>query len=232
MRKDMAKVIVERPRLGHKDSYKPLRASRKHDVSEDAPHGESMTKPHRMHYEGKRLNENLAPLKRFLAAQVGRPWDKVYSEINEHVKVTNAVQAHVREHIAGFVALKVHRDEFNQIWDTGRFWPMLLSKGDLYVDSDGIVKLFKKQPKLKYDPGCKVYAICKTRVGRIQKDSLSNHKYYNVRYSVVDTRQLEPLVAGSSIIRYFRAASLTEALKTLNKDYYSGNSSWGNREYV
>ena len=27
----------------------------------------------------KVLNENLAPLRRYLEAQVGRPWDKIYS---------------------------------------------------------------------------------------------------------------------------------------------------------
>ncbi len=54
----------------------------------------------------KWLNENLAPLKRFLGKQVGRPWDKVYSEIAENLKPTSTVQQHVRDHIEDFVALK------------------------------------------------------------------------------------------------------------------------------
>ncbi|MGP1667627.1 MAG: hypothetical protein ACTS5I_17350 [Rhodanobacter sp.] len=165
----MTKVIVERPRLGHKDSYRPLRAERKRDLSEDAPTRESMTKPHRMHYEGKQLNENLNPLRRFLRAQVGRPWDKVYSEINEHVKVTSAVQAHVRQHIKDFIQLTVYRDKFGQVWDNGRLWPMLLTKGDLYVDTDGIVKIFKNQPKIKYDRGWKVYAMYRARTSKRAK---------------------------------------------------------------
>lgn len=71
MRKDMAKVIVERPRRGHEDKYKPLRRTRKHDLSEEAPKSESMIIPHKLQYEGKQLNENLAPLERYLRKNIG-----------------------------------------------------------------------------------------------------------------------------------------------------------------
>ena len=54
----------------------------------------------------KTLNENLNPLKRYLASQVGRPWRKVYSEISEHLKPTSTVQQHVRDHLQDFVATK------------------------------------------------------------------------------------------------------------------------------
>ena len=47
----------------------------------------------------KLLNENLAPLRRYLERQVGRPWDKVYSEIAEGLRVASTVQRHVRDHL-------------------------------------------------------------------------------------------------------------------------------------
>lgn len=108
MRKDMSKVIVERPRLGRKaaglrrgrtaaledDDGEPIRAAR----SARAP---KKDRPDRT----KALNENLAPLRRFLGKQVGRPWDKVYSEIAENLKVTSTVQQHVRDHLEDFVAV-------------------------------------------------------------------------------------------------------------------------------
>ena len=73
----------------------PLRTSR---GPASAPRGKAV--------KTKVLNENLAPLRRFLEGQVGRPWDKVYSEISEHLKPTSTVQQHVRDHIEDFVAVK------------------------------------------------------------------------------------------------------------------------------
>lgn len=55
----------------------------------------------------KSLNEKLAPLRRYLVRQVGRPWDKVYSEISANLKATNAVQQHVRDHLEDYVAMKL-----------------------------------------------------------------------------------------------------------------------------
>lgn len=110
MRKDMSKVIVERPRLGRAwasekrpgrsrpvedDDGEPLRAGR----GGRAP---TRTKP----LKTKNLNENLAPLRRYLGKQVGRPWNKVFSEISAHLKPTSTVQQHVRDHIEDFVAIK------------------------------------------------------------------------------------------------------------------------------
>ena len=56
------------------------------------------------------LNENLAPLQRYLARQVGRPWNKIYAEIAEHLKPTSTVQQHVRDHLKDFVQLHPSED--------------------------------------------------------------------------------------------------------------------------
>lgn len=47
----------------------------------------------------KYLNENLAPLRRFLQKNVGRPWDKVYSEVCQRINRNSAVQLHVWQHL-------------------------------------------------------------------------------------------------------------------------------------
>ena len=59
------------------------------------------------HHREKRLNENLAPLRRFLQRHVGRPWDHVRSEIAAHVRRTSAVQAHIFQHLDDFVLTDV-----------------------------------------------------------------------------------------------------------------------------
>jgi hypothetical protein len=104
MRSDMFKVIVERPRVGGKDARKgrPPR-----DV-EDHPSSQGMRRPYQRQ-GGKSLNEHLAPLRRFLRKQVGRPWNKVYSEICDGLRAGHPVHDHVRQHLFDYVAIESAR---------------------------------------------------------------------------------------------------------------------------
>lgn len=104
MRPDMAKVIVERPRRVERATPRGRKVA--HD---DQPSHEGMRAPHVRNWGGKVLNENLAPLRRYLERQVGRHWNKVYAEISAHLRVTNAVQQHVRDHLLHFVAVAPRR---------------------------------------------------------------------------------------------------------------------------
>jgi hypothetical protein len=101
MRKDMSKVIVERPRIIDTIPRKgrvvdpdllPSKLGMRRSVRERG--GEKM------------LNENLGPLRRYLLRQAGRPWNKVFSEISADLRATNTVQQHVRDHIEDFVELR------------------------------------------------------------------------------------------------------------------------------
>ena len=101
MRKDMFKVIVERPRWGSR-----ARAhNREVELDEDASARETTGQRHRDRC--KHLNENLSPLKRWLAAQVDRPWDKVYAELCARIDRRSTVQAHIHQHLEDFVAIRV-----------------------------------------------------------------------------------------------------------------------------
>ncbi len=125
MREDMAQVIVERPRV-------PDGGTRKGRARppEDLPSHQGMRRPHRLAGNWKQLNENLSPLRRYLEKQVGRPWNKVYSEIAARLRVTSTVQQHVRDHLRDFVALHPYLPKSGQLWHP-----------PLYVDpSDGILK--------------------------------------------------------------------------------------------
>lgn len=92
----MAKVIVERPRRGGGWSRKGRVPS-----DPDLLPKRAGIKPKDA---SKTLNENLAPLRRYIARQVNRPWNKVYSEISANLRPTSTVQQHVRDHIRDFVA--------------------------------------------------------------------------------------------------------------------------------
>ena len=107
MREDMWKVVVERPRKrGGYDASRSRVSYPRHRARalfgadlDDAPRIEAMGRG----YRDKYLNENLQPLVRFLRAHVGRPWDKVRSEIAAQISCGSAVQKHVLDHLADFV---------------------------------------------------------------------------------------------------------------------------------
>jgi len=93
MREDMFKVIVERPRRGRSWAKKTKLRYLKEDD------GRSRVSGKRIAIEGGRrkwLNENLAPLKRYLFKQRGRKWDDVFSEICDHLDTGSTVKMHVR----------------------------------------------------------------------------------------------------------------------------------------
>ena len=143
MRADMAKVIVNRPRLpGHN-----ARGRRKGRAMDFPSHIGMKRMASEIHGERKSLNENLAPLKRYLVKQAGRPWNDVYSEISKNLRTTSAVQQHVRDHVFDFVAnhAKVFDGKmYVQAWGTY----MLLedSSMPLWVDpKSGLLRKNKHQ---------------------------------------------------------------------------------------
>jgi hypothetical protein len=106
MRSDMAKVIVERPRGGQRlKSPKGYHRRLQRIAPEDQLKRESITRP--WVNSGKWLSERLGPLRKYLWSQLGRPWDKVFSEICQHIRLDSAVQSHVRDHIGDFVEVSV-----------------------------------------------------------------------------------------------------------------------------
>ena len=107
VRSDMAKVIVERPRKKGCSWHKPKgyrrRLRRYGDDGPPAREGIQACWQGRTKY----LNEHLGPLRRYLDKQVGRPWDKVFSEICAHIDRSSAVQDHVRDHVEDYVTTHV-----------------------------------------------------------------------------------------------------------------------------
>jgi hypothetical protein len=99
MRQDMAKILVERPRTGGGAKY-PRGVDR--GPLDHHPLREPIKSP-LQHYR-KHLNENLAPLRRFLRSRLGQPWDDVYGEICERINRDSAVQLHIWQHLMWEVA--------------------------------------------------------------------------------------------------------------------------------
>lgn len=145
----MPKVIVERPRRGGGWLRKgrPLR-----DDDLALSEFEVRSRDRKRGYYTKELNENLAPLKRYLEKQVGRPWNKVWSEVCENLKPSNTVQQHVRDHIPDFVAIKTSLKD-GEVWVHGRYGdptPLKTAYVKLYVDpKSGLIRRNKHFPGWK-----------------------------------------------------------------------------------
>ena len=110
MRGDMGKVLVERPRLGRRRAERwpgkgYRKRLRKYALAGDSPPAREGMKD--SYGRGtKHFNEHLGPLRRFLDANVGRPWDAVYSEICQHVDRGNVVQKHILTHLFDYVVVR------------------------------------------------------------------------------------------------------------------------------
>ena len=149
MRDDMFKVIVERPRRGvgyYRTLPNEYRAAKhfKLDIDNNVNDEYCSTKlPMRsrsLGWDGKELNENLNPLRRFVAKHVGRLWDDVYSEISAKLDASSTVKQHVRDHLKDFVSVKTYRTEDGQLWAAGRYGPTPIYYRDFYVDENGILR--------------------------------------------------------------------------------------------
>lgn len=105
MRADMGKVLVERPRPGSRQGSRPHKGygkgvRRALESDDGGPVREGIRAP----YSSRRFfNEHLAPLRRYLDSNVGRPWNLIYSEICAHVDRGNVVQKHILTHLFDYV---------------------------------------------------------------------------------------------------------------------------------
>lgn len=113
MRPDMHKVITEKPRRGggvkEASGYK-ARLSR--IPLDELPTKESMRKKWIANWSGnaKEFTDVLGPLVRFLRSNVGRPWNKIYSEIVEKMPKTNKQFLHIYTHVFELVERDVVMD--------------------------------------------------------------------------------------------------------------------------
>ncbi len=131
MRGDMPKVIVERARRGG-GKLRRVKTVRDDDAALSKV---GVRRDALLRGADKGLNENLNPLRRYLEAQVDRPWRKIWSEICENLKPSNTVQQHVRDHIPGFVAIKTSLRD-GAVWVHERGSPVKLYDSFVYLYVD------------------------------------------------------------------------------------------------
>jgi len=155
MRSDMSSVLVDTHRYGDKCS-RQRRTVRSRMDWESAPSREAMKPRWTPKVSIKQFGENLGPLKNYLVNQVGRHWDKVYAEICEHMDRSNTVQAHIFQHLYGYIAVQCY-------WKDGVLYeanegyrptpvsnPRWRNSTGLYVcPKSGVIRRLKYRPKGK-----------------------------------------------------------------------------------
>lgn len=144
MRRDMAKVIVERPRWGssipsRKKGYRKLLQK---TGTDNLPRREPMAG--RWRGMQRHLNEHLGPMRRFLRSNVGRPWNAVHRDLCEHVSFDNAVQKHVLAHVFDYVVRFVDLRDGVPVYRDGWRIGCELAADRMYVcPATGLLRLTK-----------------------------------------------------------------------------------------
>jgi hypothetical protein len=102
----MHKVIVERERHGSTQRNRKwgTRIAYVPDGDyDDQPKFASSARGRQYAYAQKRLSDVLGPLRGFLRSNIGRPWDKVFSELRQELDVRKVTGRHIFEHLEWMV---------------------------------------------------------------------------------------------------------------------------------
>lgn len=247
MRSDMAKVVTERPRRGHgDDSVKTSYTIRPKDLSidsdgdyEDADYGPGRIKASRggqcrlrlsegrsMKMRGnhsaydchKEFSDLLGPLRGYLRKQVGRPWDKVYSELRANLDFRTVSGQHIWDHVKQEVELHTYMRVDGQVGELGRYGRVGVVDG-LYVHPLTRLLCYRKKRNLRIGfwrdkPNPDVVKI--DEVNSIER---INGIWYYVRFGIVDVYVPARMTASGFVARpeYFEEKRVVQWKRQLSR---------------
>jgi hypothetical protein len=146
LRKDMAKVIVERPRRHGGETFRSRRNELKAQLNSAiraddfdniySRESHAYWASRGLGYDRKELNENLNPLRRYLRAQVGRDWDTVFSEMCDVMDVRNACQFHIWQHARDYVEHRTFIGDDGKVWYADDYCGFFSRRNEKGVDQD------------------------------------------------------------------------------------------------
>lgn len=135
MRRDMAKVVTEAPRGGHANPSRKWGRRLHRDEFDADDHGPSrapIARRRQYGWEAKEFSDVIGPLRRYLRKQVGRPWNKVWSEITQALDSRSVSGRHIFGHIRADVALNVWIGTDRRTYEIWSFGSVMRVTG-LYV---------------------------------------------------------------------------------------------------
>jgi len=165
MRKDIAKVICERERSGSRDKN-PVSGFRRQfhprmsacedyeDFMDSHPSVESKTL--RLGYEGRQFSDRLGAIAGLIRKNVGRKWDKVYSNLCKQVSPTGTVtEQHVHSHLKDFIVLDALVNSSQELFMHSPYMGLIpledvVSGIDYYVcPTSGLIKKIKRRKRVR-----------------------------------------------------------------------------------
>ena len=155
MREDMGKIAVDSYRFkgyGADKIRSKLRHPKFRDRLAEMPSKVSMS---RSLNGGSHPGEYLSPLYRWVAKQVGRRWDDIYSEINQTLRGGYTNLEHIKSHVfdrvkTGQIKLIDRWPHYMSDYGWGRDDPWLpLREEQMYVDERGVLR---NPPDRKWHP--------------------------------------------------------------------------------
>ena len=100
MRRDLNKLLTERPRVRHNEGYHQVRRVHRNRIDDDEYGGrESMRLRPNLVGDRKRPRETLTPLFRWLNSCVGKNWNTCYSELCENYDVRSPANKVIFDHL-------------------------------------------------------------------------------------------------------------------------------------
>lgn len=148
MRSDLNKQLCERERHRSWDRYGNYRHKRIFnnfgEEGEGQPTRESMKRRYVVNWRAKDLNENLNPLWGAVRKNVGKRWDKFYSELCTVFDKRSVINQHILDHLFQRVVTDMYVGEDGKLYQRnyyGRNFSLLDGTIEYYVDPrDGILK--------------------------------------------------------------------------------------------
>ena len=182
MRPDFNKLLVERerPRSWMKFGY--TRKNKNLNAATDQlgiGGREGMRKRHKISGDYKNFNENLNPLKSWVHSQLGKKWDKSYSDLRKTFDARGVINAHILEHLFDYVEIHTKLiDGVVMVLDTG------------YSGSKGYIPL-KKRTNASYRHD---YYVC-------PKDGTLKSMIKPPRRSVIKQQEADAVKKRDAIFR-------------------------------
>ena len=190
MRPDMHKVVVERPRRGSRQKNRKwgqrLAVVPESDY-EDQPKFVSSGRKRQYGNAGKWLSDLLGPLEGFLRNNVGRPWNKVYSELRQGLDARKVTGQHIFDHLETMVETNCWIGVDRNVYSYG--WRYRVN--GFYVHPKSGLLCFQQRQSARQREKERLLrqTIDEVKLGRCHSYRLIDDLWYWVAYEYVDVER-------------------------------------------
>ena len=194
MREDMHKVVVERGRHGSdRKSRKwgqrlPVIPEADYD---DQPKFASSARRRQYGYSHKWFSDVLGPLRRLLCSNLGRPWDKVFSELRQGLDVRKVTGRHIFDHLESMVETHCWIGEDCRTYTVR--WGREHEVEGFYVNPKTGLLCFRERPSARQRKKAQLlkWEIDEVRIDDTHSFKLIEKQWYFVNYEIIQVKRYQ-----------------------------------------